>query len=431
MSLVASYVAAGVILIRFFIRKAPAIFSYMLWAILLFRLVCPISFESSVTLIPSTFDTMPADIANLQTADITLGTIKNSAMNLNLNQTISPEGSGGNGTFELMAIFSILWIIGILAILTYAIVSYIRFKKKISTATLIKDNIYETDLIKTPFVCGFIKPKIYVLTGMQQNELNYILLHEQIHIGRLDYLIKPFAFLVTAVYWFNPVIWISYFLMSRDMEMSCDEKVMKDTKAESKGLYANLLLSLSSKQSGLLNPLSFGRIGVKARIRNVLRYKKPNVWITGSIFLLVALAAVLLISNPVADKSRMVAENFLKAYYSMDDELMIGKNTEYILIKDANTVLALKYGDYLTDEASDAIGSSMQEITLKSIKLTKGPVSINGDFPYYYEVKVSVQIGENTTMENITKGELLMTEENGEWEIDSIYFKSGWDPFIS
>jgi len=148
------------------------------------------------------------------------------------------------------------------------------------TAIRVHDNIYETDLIKTPFVLGFLHTKIYIPTGLGEKEMEYVIEHEQTHIKRLEYLIKPVAFLVAFAHWFNPIVWVSYALMARDMELSADESVMKRYDFDIRGSYSNSLLALSAKKSGLLSPLAFGETGVKERVKNVLHYKKPAFWVS-------------------------------------------------------------------------------------------------------------------------------------------------------
>jgi beta-lactamase regulating signal transducer with metallopeptidase domain len=158
----------------------------------------------------------------------------------------------------LTEIATIIWITGILLILSYGVISYFRLKHRLSAATIVKENIFETDRIQTPFVLGLVKPRIYIPIGLSDSELEYIIKHEQIHIRRCDYIIKPTAFLALTLHWFNPLIWISYFLMVKDMEMSCDESVMKESGYDIRTRYSNSLLNLSVKQSRLLSPLAFG-----------------------------------------------------------------------------------------------------------------------------------------------------------------------------
>lgn len=163
-----------------------------------------------------------------------------------------------------------------------------------------RGEIFETDKIVTPFICGFIKPKIYIPIGVLQNELSYILAHERVHIKRLDYLVKPFAFLMLLIHWFNPLMWLSFFLMSKDMEMSCDESVINSIGDEIKANYSHSLLALATGKHHLLSgsPLAFGESNVKARIKNVLSYKKPAFWVVAVALVATAALVVLFTANP-------------------------------------------------------------------------------------------------------------------------------------
>lgn len=282
MSLTASYVAVAVIIARFFLKKAPKIFSYALWAVVLFRLLCPFSLESSVSLIPSNVGNIPENIVYSENPSIDTGVSAiDNAVNTAISNSIplvNPADSV-NPIDVIVEISSLIWIVGVMILLIYGLVSYIKLKNKLAVATLVNDNIFETDQIRTPFVMGIIKPKIFIPVNIPNDEYNYILKHEQTHIKRYDYLIKPFFFIALTIHWFNPLMWLSYFLMAKDMEMSCDESVMKNTHEDIRGKYSNSLLSLSVKQSGLLVPLAFGESNVKSRIKNILNYKKTPFWI--------------------------------------------------------------------------------------------------------------------------------------------------------
>lgn len=309
MSITATYVAIGVILIRLFLKKAPKIFSYALWLVVLFRLICPVSFPSVYSVLgllnmkaPSvagSLEYVPRDIRLMQTPAIQSGLNGiDHVVNASLPQAV-PVASV-NPMQIWMAVLSVIWLAGILALLVYSIVSYVRIKRRLQTATLVKDNIYETDKIRTAFVCGFIRPKIYVPMGIGEADLSYILEHELSHIQRRDNLIKPFAFLAFMLHWFNPIMWLSFTLMSRDMEMSCDESVLKRMGNDAKGGYSGSLLSLSAKRAGLLtaNPLAFGESHVKARIKNTLNYKRPAFWIVLIAIVVVAATSLAFIANP-------------------------------------------------------------------------------------------------------------------------------------
>lgn len=316
MSITASFTALIVIFARILLRKSPKIFSYALWTVVWFRLICPVSFESAFSLLPAR-NQIPRNIGGLTnpngfTSDMAGGAI---------NQVAEPAltainlASSANTMGAVVKIAAAVWLIGVAVILCYSIISYLKLENRVSTATFYKDNIFETDRIQTPFVLGVFRPRIFIPTGLGQKELDYILKHEQIHIMRKDHIIKPVAFLVTTLHWFNPVVWICYFLMSKDMEMSCDEEVIRRSKEDIRKSYARLLLSLSMKQSGILAPLSFGESNAKGRIKNILNYKKPVFWVICPACILVVAISIALVANPLnkpQDPYLTSAEKFLE-----------------------------------------------------------------------------------------------------------------------
>lgn len=313
MSITASYVAVGVILVRLLLRKASKIFSYALWGVVLFRLICPLSFTSAFSFLgllnidsqnnAGILEYVSNDIGFTQepTVQSGIGSI-DSAVNSSLPKA-TPIASV-NLMQIWMDVLSLIWFAGIVVLLLYSVISYIKIKRQLLTATLVKDNIYESDQIGTAFVCGFIHPKIYVPVGVGDTDLSYILEHERTHIRRRDYLIKPLAFFALILHWFNPLMWLSFALMSRDMEMSCDENALQKMNQDAKGGYSSSLLSLSVKRNGLFtaNPLAFGESHVKARIKNVLNYKKPVFWVVIASVIVLIGAGIALLSNPTASE---------------------------------------------------------------------------------------------------------------------------------
>ena len=288
MSITASIVTLAVMLVRIPLKKAPKLFSYVLWGVVLFRLIFPFSIESAFSLMPTFTNVIPHEIALTQnhamqtegqSAEITAP-----SMNITTDTPLPIFGQENevSPTFTLVEIAGYVWIFGFIVLLVYAAMRYISLKRRVCFATLVHDNIFETDKIKTPFVLGFINPKIYFPTNIDPTKHDYILKHEQIHIKRRDYLIKPFAYIVFAMHWFNPLMWIAYFLMSKDMEMSCDEAVLRKTDEDIRKNYSMSLLVLSVKRVSLLSPIAFsiGEGNVKERIANVLRFKKSARWIT-------------------------------------------------------------------------------------------------------------------------------------------------------
>lgn len=295
MSITASIVALAVILIRLPLRKAPKIFSYLLWGVVLFRLVCPFSIESAFSLMPAPANLISQDIVHLQNPATQSGVRlidrytfaaindtypplipeSNAITNAGNELPISPKNSP-TPIYTFFKTAGYVWLIGFLALLSYAAIGYIRLKRRVYYATLVRANIFETDAIKTPFVLGFIRPKIYIPLGIGQLEHNYVLQHEETHIRRYDYLIKPLAFIIFALHWFNPLIWVAYLLLTKDLEMSCDEAVLRKADADIRSAYSSSLLNLSLKKGALLAPLAFGESAVKDRVKNVLNFQKPS-----------------------------------------------------------------------------------------------------------------------------------------------------------
>ncbi len=300
MSLTASYVILFVILVRLLLKKAPKVISYALWGVVAFRLIIPFFFEGIFSLIPRNMNTVPIphDIIYQQSPKINSGL---DAVDSLVNQSLPAPaiGDSANPLQIYTEIGAYIWVLGIIALLVYSLISVLLLKRKLKSAELIGQNIFEAKNLKTPFVLGLIRPKIYLPAGLSASERSYILLHEQTHIHRKDHIIKIFAFLILSIHWFNPLVWIAFMLMSTDMELSCDERVLKEMNDDIKKPYANSLLSLAVGKH-ILNgsPLAFGEGNVKGRIKNVLNYKKPPFWIIVPALVVVAVVSMGLLTNP-------------------------------------------------------------------------------------------------------------------------------------
>jgi|GEM_PF-1270599 len=302
MSLTASYVILFVIVIRLLLKKAPKVISYALWAVVAFRLIIPFTFESVFSLLPrkGNADPIPQDSMFQQSPQINSGI---EAVDSFVGGALPAPavGESANPLQIYIGIGSYIWILGMAALLIYSLVSVLLLKKQLKNAQLIERNIYEAENLRTPFVLGFYRPKIYLPAGLHAEERSYVLLHEQTHIKRCDHMIKPLAFLVLSVYWFNPLAWVAFMLMSRDMEFSCDERVLKklNINSEIKKSYATSLLSLATERRNLNgSPLAFGGGSVKGRIKNVLRYKKPKLGVVVCSIAILLAVGIGLIANP-------------------------------------------------------------------------------------------------------------------------------------
>ena len=312
MSITSCYVILFIIVARLLLKKAPKVFSYALWSVALFRLVCPFSFESIFSLISINTQTIPQDIMYAQTPQIHSGvTAIDQAVN---NSLPAPVAFASANPMQIwIALGEAIWLFGIVVLILYSIFTTVRLYAKLKSARFITDNIYELDRIKTAFVFGIINPKIYLPTDLSETERAYIIKHEQAHIKRLDHIVKPIVFLILCIHWFNPLVWIAFFLMGEDMELSCDESVIKEMGSDIKKDYSASLLSLSTGRRIIGGcPLAFGENNTKGRIMNILNYKKPGFWVVILAVIAVLAISIGLMSNP--QKEQLTVEDYAKEY---------------------------------------------------------------------------------------------------------------------
>ncbi len=335
MSITGSYIIAAILLLRLLLRKAPKIFSYCLWAVAGLRLLCPFSFASVLSifnLFPAPSDTssignatsngyIPQDIALMQIPEIETG-IPAADTVINTVLPSAEPAASVNPMQIILAVSSVLWLIGIAAMGVYGIVSLIKIKSRVKFATRLEGNIYECDRIRSPFVLGVFFPKIYLPCGMQEKQAEYVILHEKNHIRRFDHITRLISFAVLILHWFNPFVWIGYTLTVHDMEMSCDEGVLRRLGAEAKKAYSFALVTVgANKKLSFGTPLSFGENGVEKRVVNILNFKKPKVIaIILCAFLCIAVAAVCL-TNAVSEKDeygdmQTQIEDYIEAKFS-------------------------------------------------------------------------------------------------------------------
>jgi len=276
MSLTGAFVIAAIILARQFLKKAPKIISYVLWAVVGFRLVFPFSIESIFSLIPFNSAPIPMDIAMQPLPGIDSGIpIINNSVN-SILPAATPHFSA-NPLQIWVAIIAWAWFLGFAVMVIYGIVSFAILNNKMKKSTHIEGNIYESGFIKSPFVLGIFSPKIYLPAGLLPHERGYILLHEQTHIRRHDHIVKLMAFFILCLHWFNPLAWLAFLLMGADMEMSCDEEVMKELGGDITADYSMSLVRIATGRRILSgSPLAFGEGGTKERVKRVLNFKKPS-----------------------------------------------------------------------------------------------------------------------------------------------------------
>lgn len=323
MSITSCYVILAVIIIRLFLIKAPKKYSYFLWSVVGFRLAIPISFQSVFSL----FSLAPFDVSTAQnntagTMDYIPVNIDPNAVSTNVNvgmanvNTIINDAlynasvnSDINITECFINIFSYIWIIGVAVIILYGIISYCVMRRNLSNAVWQKYNIYESDKVSSPFILGLISPKIYIPFGLDEKTYSYVIQHEKCHISRGDNYVKAIAFVLAAVHWFNPLCWLAFYLMSKDMETSCDETVLSKNKNIKKE-YSEALLSFALESRGhRISPLCFSENSIKSRIKNILSFKKPKMAVSIAVFILCLAVIVGCAANPVAKQTIVYPTN--------------------------------------------------------------------------------------------------------------------------
>ena len=330
MSIISTYVILFIILARLLLKRAPKIFSYGLWAIAFLRLVFPFSFESIFSLISINTNTIPENIAYTPAPQIQSGIrVVDGAVNRVLS-TPTPIESSVNPIQIWISAASLIWVVGLVLLLAYSLLSTLRLARKLKSASHYYDNIYVMDSIGTPFVFGLVKPKIYLPNNLAKSEEPYIIKHEK-PISKERPYYKVHSFIILSIHWFNPMVWLAFHLMVEDMEKSCDESVIKELGYGIKKDYSNSLLSLSLGRRTIGgSPIAFGENNTKSRIKNVLNYKKPKFWVTILAMVVIIVLAVGLLSNPpdnsihTGDETNIgeTAEDFALEYIDKQIEIL-------------------------------------------------------------------------------------------------------------
>lgn len=308
MSITASWTTLVVIVLRLLLKKAPKAISVFLWALVGIRLICPFSLESVLSLIPSA-ETVPGDIIYSNAPTIESGIpVFNSAVNPIISESFAPEAGASVNPMQVIAFAaSIVWIVGMVGMLLYTAVSSLRIYRKVQEAALLKENLWLCDRVDTPFIFGIIRPRIYLPSTVSEQDMEYVIAHEKAHLKRRDHLWKPLGFLLLTVYWFNPVLWIAYILLCRDIELACDEKVIYDMGTEIKKSYSEALINCSVPRKLISAcPLAFGEVGVKGRVKSVLNYKKPAFWVIVVAIIASIAAAVCFLTNPASNEVKNI-----------------------------------------------------------------------------------------------------------------------------
>ncbi len=359
MSISASWIVVAVLVFRLLFKKAPKWINVVLWGVVGFRLIMPFSFESVLSLIPSA-ETISPTIMMDKTPQIDIGIAAvDNVINPIITESFTPQlDTSVNPLQVVIPVISSLWLLGVMVLLVYLLISYLRLKSKIGIAVLYNDNIYQSENVVSPFVLGIIKPKIYLPFSMNEQDMLYVIDHEKAHIKRKDYLWKLIGFLMLTLHWFNPLMWLGYVLLCRDIELACDQKVVKDFSNEQKADYSEALLTCSVNRRIISAcPLAFGEVGVKHRVKSVLNYKKPAFWLIIAAVATSIILAVCFLTNP----NNTTLKNI--------------ENSNYDSITETTTIFVSYGREYRS------VGSIDKELLqqLSDIKISKKEISLNRD----------------------------------------------------
>ena len=315
MSISASWVVIAVLTLRFCLKKAPKWVNVLLWGIVAARMVFPFSIESVLSLIPSA-ETISPTVMMEQTPSVQTGVpALNHVINPVISSSFTPApGASANPLQIWIPVLTGIWLFGIAALFLYSAVSYWRLHRKVCEAVILRGNIYQSEKVCSPFVLGIIKPKIYLPYHMDSREMDHVIAHEQTHIRRKDHWWKPLGFLLLTIHWFNPLMWLSYVLLCRDIELACDEKVIREMGNEQRADYTQALVACSVNRRLIAAcPLAFGEIGVKERVKSVMNYKKPAFWIVLASVIVCAVIAVCFLTNPIGFQFDVSANTIVSA----------------------------------------------------------------------------------------------------------------------
>ena len=343
MSITASLVILVVLLVRLLLKKAPKTFSYALWIVVLFRLICPFSFESAIGLLPINKTPIPQDIMYSTEPQIDTGiNIVDSIVNPIL-PVANNMGESINPLQVWVLVGSTIWVFGMLIMLIYSIIQFVRLKRKLVGATPLRGNIYLADHISSPFVMGFIKPNIYLPSSMAKTEQAFIIAHENYHIKRFDHIARILGFIALTIHWLNPLVWLAFVLSGKDMEMSCDEAVMREMDTDIRAEYSKSLLRFATGRKIIAaTPLAFGEGDTKERVKNVMQYKKPILWVSIIAVIAVICVVVGLMSNSKSEPASTQTGN-------QSIEQLWENRTEYVgnNVAVGNIILGLSFPEKL------------------------------------------------------------------------------------
>ena len=347
LSISASWLVLAVLVLRLISKRSPKWVNVLLWGIVALRLVLPFSIESALSLIPSAETVSPAAVQFDPAPTITSGvSVIDNAVNPSLSEHFAAVPTASvNPLYVWAYLAGWVWLIGLGAMLLYALVSYLRLRRRVSVSLCVRENIYLCDAISSPFILGVVKPRIYLPSGLDEVQRQNVLSHERAHLARRDHWWKPLGFALLAVYWFNPVLWLAYALLCRDIELACDERVIRTMDESAVKTYSTVLLACSMPRKAVITcPLAFGEVGVKERVRNALHYKKPAFWVVAASVAVCVVVAVCFLTNPRTDTDAAGLVGFHReqvTYADVTDESGAQPSSVQLTAEETDAVYAL------------------------------------------------------------------------------------------
>ena len=377
MSISAGWLVLAVLALRLILKKAPKWVNVLLWGIVAVRLICPFSIESALSLIPST-ETISPEIMMDWTPEISTGIEPlDQVVNPVISTSFAPQGMASANPLQiLIPVAANLWLLGVLILLAYTAISYLTLRHKLRTAVILRDNIFQCETVSSPFVLGILKPKIYLPYTMDGNNLDHVVAHEKAHIKRKDHWWKPLGFLLLTVYWFNPLMWVAYILLCRDIELACDEKVIAELGNEQRADYTHALVACAVNRRMIAAcPLAFGEVGVKDRVKSIMNYRKPTFWIVVTALVVCVAVAVCFLTDPAGTSLTK---------WTIDEVDMSDT------LGDIDTMSVQYYGDSITCNNNDI---NRFVATMSKIKVGRNSLSQSRDENRDYAFTITINDG--------------------------------------
>ena len=347
LSISASWLVLVVLALRLVLKRAPKWVNVLLWGMVALRLMLPFSIESALSLIPSA-ETLSPEVVQFDPAPtITSGVeLIDNAVNPSLSESFAAAPLASvNPLYVWTYLAGWVWLIGLAAMLLYALVSYLRLRRRVSASIPLRENIYVCDEVPSPFILGIVRPRIYLPSALDETQRGSVLSHERAHLARRDHWWKPLGYALLAVYWFNPLLWLAYTLLCRDIELACDERVLRGMDAGQVKDYSSALLACSVPRRMLAAcPLAFGEVGVGARVKNALRYKKPAFWVVAASVIVCIVVAVCFLTNPRTDTDAAGLVGFYReqvTYADVTDESGAQPSSVQLTAEETDAVYAL------------------------------------------------------------------------------------------